>query len=173
MNNPLVPKIKLSSLEIKDADSIVKQANNINIWINLTDIFPSPYKKSDAIEFIKISKNIEPQTIFKISYKNKFAGIISITPKSGMYKNTGEIGYWIGEEFWGKGIVSDAIKLILDYTKKTFPEIKKVYALVFDFNKASMRVLEKNGFVEEAVLKNAAIKNEKTVNIHYFSYFLE
>jgi hypothetical protein len=82
-----------------------------------------------------------------------------------------EIGYWLGENYWNKGIMTTAVKEMTEYAFLNFPELHKLYAPVFDFNLASQRVLQKAGFEREAVLKQAAVKNGNVVDLHYYSIF--
>jgi len=79
-----------------------------------------------------------------------------------------KIGYWIGEEYWGKGIITEALPVMVHYIFRTF-QLNRIFACVLEGNVSSMRVLEKSGFRAEAVLKKAAIKNNKYLDEHIFA----
>jgi RimJ/RimL family protein N-acetyltransferase len=89
----------------------------------------------------------------------KLAGGISIMPKEDIYRCSAEIGYWIGEPYWGRGIASEAIRQILEIAWEKYPEVVRLFAEVFPGNIGSARALEKNGFTVESVRKNSCIKN--------------
>ncbi len=155
----------LRALQSPDAFSLAKHANNQKIEANLTDVFPFPYTPSDANNFILAKKNETPIKTFAIVIDGKAVGVISISPRVGIYRITAEIGYWIGESFWGQGIMNEAIKEILNYTFVTFPEVLKIVAFVYDFNIGSAKALEKAGFELESISRKAAIKNENVCDI--------
>ena len=152
-------------MQSPDAFSLAKHANNQKIEANLTDVFPFPYTPSDANNFILAKKNETPIKTFAIVIDGKAVGVISISPRVGIYRITAEIGYWIGESFWGQGIMNEAIKEILNYTFVTFPEVLKIVAFVYDFNIGSAKALEKAGFELESISRKAAIKNENVCDI--------
>jgi len=164
--------IKIEKPTFEDADIIAKYANNIKIWRGLTDNFPHPYSKQNAIDFIKIIEKEEPQRTFKITKDGQFVGFTGIVLQEGIYRKNAEIGYWIAEEFWGQGIASEAVNLLVKYLCKTFYDIEKIYAKVFDSNIASIRVLEKNRFRKEATLEQIAYKDNEYKDIHYYSFFI-
>lgn len=161
----------LRALNQTDADSITKHANNYNVWINLTDAFPFPYSKKDALEFIGLQQKSPVLNTFGIEVKGEVVGVIGFSQKEGNYRVTAEIGYWISEEFWGQGIVTLAVKEISDYIFTEFEEIVKVYAKVYLRNKASARVLEKAGFIHEATLQKACIKEKEILDLKYYAKF--
>ena len=122
--------------------------------------------------FIEIVSRNNPITEFAIDVDGKAIGAAGIVLKDDVYKQNGEIGYWIGQDFWGKGI---GTKVVAELTRKAFEEfnLQRVYAEVFEKNYASARVLEKNGFKQEAVLKNAILKDGKTLNLLIYSKLKE
>lgn len=151
-----------------DEESLTKNANNYNIWRNLKDIFPHPYTIEDAHGWVKIAQN-SPET-FAIVVDNETVGGIGILLKDDIYRKNAEIGYWLGEAYWGKGIISSAISEIVDYSFKNY-NIHRIYAGVFEYNLASMRVLEKAGFHQEAILKQSLFKEGKLYDEHIFVKF--
>lgn len=142
----------------EDAAALATICNNKKIWMNVRDRFPHPYTVKDAVEWIAFALSQKPVQNFAILYKGEVAGSIGITPKEDIYRKAIEIGYFIGESFWGGGIATEAVAHILDYIRQQF-DIVRIYAEVFDHNKASMKVLEKNGFHLEAIHQKAIIKN--------------
>lgn len=151
-----------------DEESLTKNANNYNIWRNLKDIFPHPYTIEEAHSWIKIAQN-SPEN-FGIVIDNEAVGGIGILLKDDIHRKNAEIGYWLGEAYWGKGIISSAITEIVDYTFKNY-DIYRIYAGVFEYNLASMRVLEKAGFHQEAILKQSLFKEGKLYDEHIFVKF--
>lgn len=161
-------EVTLRKLSINDTQQIAKLLNNKRIWDNLTDSVPYPYTLDDAEWFIDFECKDKQLTAFAILYKEEFCGIISLTRQADIYRMNAELGYWVGEPFWGKGIASEAIRKVLQIG---FGEIKleRIFAGVFDFNKPSMRVLEKNGFKQEGIFRNAVLKNNQLMDEYIFA----
>ncbi len=162
--------IKLRSFRQNDASTLVTLCNNKKIWDNVRDYFPHPYTKQDAMDFIKSATAKRPQEIFAIEYENQLVGCIGVHPQTDVYRLSAEIGYWIGEPFWGMGIATRAIRLVVTYAFNTLG-VLKIYAGCFDFNLASQKVLLKAGFQEEATLKKAVFKNEVLCNEIRYAIF--
>ena len=172
MNHQIQTKnFLLRPLQIEDAKSISEHANNKKIWLNVTDGFPHPYSQGNAVEFIYSKKDENPLTTFAIVVDGKAVGVISVTPKKGIYKIVAETGYWLSEKFWGKGIMTQANKEIVKYAFDNFPEIVKIIGLVYSENVGSARVLEKSGFIKEAFLKKACIKDGKVIDLITYAVF--
>ena len=153
-------KVMLRAFKTTDAKILAKLCNNKKICDNLRDYIPYPYTESNAREFIKYCQSEQPQITFAIEYNGEFAGSIGLIRQSDVYKLTAEIGYWLGEPFWGKGIATKAVNLLTEYG---FTELGliRIYTGVFDFNKPSQRVLEKAGFKLECIFEKSIIKNDK------------
>ncbi len=143
---------------LNDLPALLKYANNPNIAANMTNGFPHPYTKADGLKFIAFANQDEPVHIFAIEVEGEAVGGIGIHPQPDIHCRNAELGYWLAEEHWGKGIISQAIPLMVDHAFKTF-DITRVFARPFGRNLASQRVLEKAGFVLEARLKNTIFKN--------------
>lgn len=160
--------IVLRPFTLNDIKSITRHANNRLIAENLRDRFPHPYTEMDAIQFIQIVSNSHPTTEFAIDIDGEAIGAAGILLKEDVYRQNGEIGYWISQDFWGKGI---GTWVVGELVRKAFDEFKlhRVYAEVFEKNIASARILEKNGLIKEATLKNAIIKNGSLQNLLIFS----
>jgi RimJ/RimL family protein N-acetyltransferase len=160
---------KLREWQLSDAASLAENANNINVWNNVRDYFPHPYSEKDGEAFISAVLRDEMGIERAIVVDDKAVGGIGIFPKTDVERISAEIGYWLGEKYWNKGIVTQAVQEFTEYVFLNFPEIQKIYAPVFDFNLASQKVLQKAGFEREAILKQAAIKNGKIIDEHYYS----
>ncbi len=152
--------ITLRRLELDDATALSTLANNFNIWINLRDYFPHPYLLADAEYFIKKCRSAKPQDTFAITYKDEFVGTIGLMFKNDIYKYTAEVGYWLGEPFWGKGITTTALKLLIRHSFEDL-QLKRLVAFTVEYNKASAKVLEKSGFVKEGILRKHSYKNKQ------------
>lgn len=150
--------IKLRAFQASDATTLVRLCNNKKIWENVRDHFPHPYTLKDARAFIKIATSKNPQETFAIDYEENLVGGIGIHPQADVYSLTAEIGYWVGEPYWRKGIASEAVKLITGYGFEKLG-LHKIYAGCFEFNVASQKVLLKAGMHKEAVLRKSVFKN--------------
>jgi ribosomal-protein-alanine N-acetyltransferase len=141
----------------------VKHANSWNVWINLRDRFPHPYRDNDARNWLESVIDFKPETNFAISVAGEAVGGIgfSIQPDVGL--RSAEIGYWLGEEFWRRGIATEALTAVTEHAFANF-DLCRLFAYVFEWNHASVRVLEKAGFTQEGRLKKSVTKNGKTID---------
>ncbi len=142
----------------EDAQQLAHIANNRNIWNNVRDRLPSPYTVMDALQWINHCMAEKPLLNFAIEYDQKVVGSIGCVLKEDVYRKNVEIGYFVGEPYWNRGIATAAVKEMLVYIQKQF-NVVRIYAEVFEHNKASMEVLRRNGFYLEAIRRKAAIKN--------------
>lgn len=151
--------ITLRPWSVSDAGNLAAIADNKNIADNLRDGFPFPYSIKDALMWLKtiLPENFPPR-FFAITVDNSLVGSIGIVTKSDIYRRNVEIGYFLAEEQWGKGIITKAIKATTSYAFKEF-DIVRVYAEPFADNYGSRKALENAGFILEATLKNNVIKN--------------
>lgn len=156
------------NIEEQDIDRLATYANNRKIWLNLRNYFPHPYSKEDAAGFYKmITDKQNPNKIFAVATSEGFIGIVGIHPLTDIYSKTAELGYWIGEPYWGQGHMSRAVNWMKDYTWKE-TDFLRIEAGVFEPNMGSMRVLEKCGFHKESVRKNRLIKDDKVYDEHMY-----
>lgn len=142
-----------------DARSIAQYANNRKIWKNLRDRFPHPYTIDDARRFLSGVVAENPQTAWAIEIEGHAAGAIGIILHEDVERCAAEIGYWLGEPFWGRGVTTEALKAVTAHVFETFG-LTRIYAVPFAYNIASARVLEKAGYILEARLRRSAIKDE-------------
>lgn len=151
--------VALRPWSAKDADRLAIIANNRKIFNNLRDGLPSPYSLSDAHDWLNTIIPINnPPRFFAITIDKYLIGSIGIVTKDDIYVKNAEIGYFLDEEYWGKGIITKAIKAATAYAFSVF-DIVRVYAESFADNPGSRRALEKAGFICEAVIKNNIFKN--------------
>lgn len=149
---------QLRPLHTDDLDNLVKHANNYNIAKYLSNKFPFPYHQDDGIAFINFALSFSPHEIFAIDVNGELIGTIGVHPQTDIYCKNALMGYWLGETYWGHGIMPKAIELMTAYAFKTF-DITRIYAQTYDTNIKSQRVLEKAGFTLEAELKQTFYKN--------------
>ena len=144
--------------------------NNKNIQNNLRDGLPYPYTESDAIDFIQAMLNSDKDATyaFAIVFDGKVVGSIGVFRQNNIHRLTAEMGYYIAEPFWGKGLGTDAIKQVSQYIFKN-TDIIRIFAEPFAYNTASCRILEKSGFVFEGTLRSNAIKNGQIIDMKLYS----
>ena len=153
-------EISLRPWRAEDAKEIWCYANNRKVAENLRDVFPFPYEQRDATDFIGhcIKSEGKGQICRAICVDEKPVGSISISLGQDVYRRSAELGYWLAEPFWGKGIMSQAVTQICQEAFERF-DIVRIYAEPYAYNKGSRRVLEKAGFVLEGILKQSVYKN--------------
>lgn len=150
--------LKLRAFRISDKEALAGLCNNKKVWDNLRDYIPHPYTSHDAENFIASCQEEDPQLTFAIEYKECFAGCIGLVPQKDVYRFSAEVGFWLGEPFWGQGLATLAARQMVDYGFRQLGMVR-IYAGVFDSNKASQRTLEKAGFKFEGVNEKAVFKN--------------
>jgi len=151
-----------------DVSSLVRIANNRKVWRNLTHLFPTPFEMKDAEQWLEFMGTVPEKTHFAIDVNGQLVGAIGAMIGQGIFAKTAEFGYWLGEAWWGRGIATSASMNFSRFVMDHFA-LNRMQAYVFDWNSASMRVLEKSGFVREAVLERSAVKDGQVVNEHLFA----
>jgi len=141
-----------------DEPSLERHANNRNVSRNLRDVFPYPYTAADARDWIASTATRAPVQDFAIVVDGVAVGGISATPNDGERRQSAEVGYWLGEPFWGRGIATEALRAITEYAFSTF-DVCRLEAGVYGWNPASARVLEKAGYTLEGRARQAVIKD--------------
>jgi len=152
-----IDELVLRPFRIEDAESYSRHANNYNIWRFMRDEFPHPYTYYHAVEYIDDVCIPNNGYYFAIDYQGAVIGDIHIAKQTDILRLSGFLGYWLGEEFWGRGFATEAVKTITRHAFENLGLIR-VFARVFATNKGSIRVLEKAGFKQEGHFKNAIIK---------------
>jgi [ribosomal protein S5]-alanine N-acetyltransferase len=140
-----------------DVPSVVHHANNINVAKHLRDRFPHPYTRADALAFLTHAGATEPPANLAIEVGGAAVGGIGYVRGSDIERYSAEVGYWLGEEYWGRGIVSEALELV---TRHLFSEVGllRLFALPLADNAGSVRVLEKAGYQREGLLRASCVK---------------
>lgn len=146
-----------------DEPSLVRHADNRNVWMNVRDTFPSPYRISDARTWVEVATRVLSDQVWAIDVAGFAVGGIGLHPDQDVHRYNAEIGYWLGEEFWGQGIATEAVHAITRYALEQ-RGLVRVYAAVFEWNRASMRVLEKCGYEFEGTLRMSVFKAGRFVD---------
>ena len=146
-----------------DEPSLVRHANNRNVWINLRDVFPYPYTPADARSWIRLATTNGLNLVFAIDVDGFAVGAIGVRPGDDVHRRSAEVGYWLGEEYWNRGIATEAVVATTEYAFNVLGVVR-VHAEVFQWNTASMRVLEKAGYVREGVLRKSVYKDKQWVD---------
>jgi RimJ/RimL family protein N-acetyltransferase len=140
-----------------DEAALVRHANNRKIWLNLRDQFPHPYTAADAEGWIKFASAQSPPTSLAIEVGEAVGGV-SVRLHGDVERVSAELGYWLGEAFWNRGIMSAAVAAFTRYVFQQF-SLTRVFAVPYATNIASQRVLEKAGYVREGTLRRSVIKD--------------
>jgi len=158
----------LRQIKLNDRKELAEIANNKKIWLNLRDKFPHPYSIDDADFYINMKLEEKTQFSFAIEYKDHFVGMIGLLPMNDIYRKTSEIGYWLGEPYWGKGIMTEACKLVTHYGLHTL-DFHRLHTDVFEHNIGSMKVLENCGYKKEGIFEKSIIKDEVIYDEHRYA----
>jgi RimJ/RimL family protein N-acetyltransferase len=146
-----------------DQASLVRFANNRNVWRNLTHLFPHPYTAADADAWLALLATKTSPTHWAIEVGGEAVGGIGISPGQGIYAKTAQFGYWLGEPYWGRGIMTGAVRATAERVFANF-DVARLEAPVFEWNPASMRVLEKCGFAKEGLLRKSIYKDGELID---------
>ena len=153
---------------LDDAEGMALNANNRAVWLNLRDLFPHPYRREDAERYIELVQRQSQPTSFAIAVDGSAVGGISLRPGEDVERISAELGYWLGEPYWGRGITTAAVKAVTAYAFTTL-DLVRVFAVPFANNRASARVLEKAGYLHEGRLRSSAIKNGQVLDQDLFA----
>lgn len=167
-------KCRIRKWELSDAKDLAAALSNKKVQDNLRDGLPYPYTEQDGKEFISamLSADENETFAFAITVDNMVLGSIGIFRQGNIHRQTAELGYYIAEEYWGKGIMTEAVKQICEYVFAN-SDIIRIYAEPFAYNIASCRVLEKVGFQYEGTLRSNAVKNGKVIDMKMYSLLKE
>jgi len=163
--------ITIRPYETTDIDQIMKIADNPNVsrWLQR---FPSPYSREDGERWIVHCQNSSPETAQAITLDNCLIGAIGIEIGKDLHARSAELGYWLGEQYWGKGYTTEAVKLFVRWAFNQF-QIERISGKCFEANQGSVRVLEKAGFTFEGTLRNLVFKFGKPANVKLYSILKE
>jgi len=161
-------ELLLREWKLSDAERLVALANNENLAKTLLDSFPQPYTMENAVDWIEHCQNEKKSLLLAIEYQGNFVGGIGAHFKEDIQRYNVELGYWVGEPYWGKGIITHSINEFSEYLFKNH-KINRIYGEVFEQNVGSAIALEKCGFEKEATLKKAAYKNGYFIDLFIYS----
>ena len=159
----------LRPLRADDAPSLAEYGNNHNVWRNLRDRFPHPLTLADTQRYIEVTLRQAPGTVFAIEVNEKAVGVVGLTLGEGERRHAAELSYWLGEPYWGRGIVTVAVEAVTAYSIKDLG-LSRIESYVFSWNPASARILEKLGFVREGVLRRSVIKDGVLLDRWLYAY---
>lgn len=161
---------KIRRWELSDARDLATALSNKKIQDNLRDGLPYPYTEQDGKEFISamLAANENDTFAFAITVNGKVIGSIGAFRQTNIHNKTAELGYYIAEEYWGKGIMTEAVKQLCDYVF-SHTDIIRIYVEPFAYNIGSCRVLEKAGFQYEGTLRSNALKNGNVLDMKMYS----
>jgi RimJ/RimL family protein N-acetyltransferase len=156
-----LPHCTLRYWQKGDEEALVRHADNYNVWRNLRDRFPHPYTYKDACEWVQHARFEEPPVNLAITVNDEPIGGVGLILGTDIHARSAEIGYWLGEDFWGRGIATAAVTAASEWAFAHF-DLCRLWAGVFEQNAASARVLVKAGFQFEARLRQAVTKEGRT-----------
>lgn len=163
-------KIQIRKWRLTDAKDLATALSNKKILDNLRDGLPYPYTEQDGRDFISamLSANEDETFAFAVTVDEKAIGSIGAFRQGNIHRQTAELGYYIAEEYWGKGIMTEAVRQLCDYVF-SHTDIIRIFAEPFAHNSASCRVLEKAGFQYEGTLRSNAVKNGNILDMKMYA----
>lgn len=146
-----------------DRDALLRFANNRRVWRNLKDRFPHPYGETEADFWLALNRDHPERTDWAIEVDGLAVGGIGLVPGEDVHAKSTHIGYWLGEPYWGRGIMTDAVRAVSGHALSRLG-FARIEAMVYEWNPASMRVLEKCGFVREGVMRKSVFKDGELID---------
>ena len=176
MTDPLLaPTLELPQLQARlrpwcfaDAANLVEYANDQRIAQNLRDAFPHPYTKQDAEFYLCLMADQQRDLHLALEVEGVAAGSIGVHFKTDVRRRSAEIGYWLGQPYWGRGLATAAVQLVAGYVFAHF-DVCRLYGVVFANNQASARVLEKAGFELEAIMRKSVVKDGQMLDSRLYA----
>lgn len=165
MINLKIGQYQIREFLTKDVETIVKNANNREVSKYMRDSFPYPYTKENAVQWIDFVKNNYSKLFFAIADETELLGGIGAVPQTDVHRFSAEVGFWLGQSHWNKGIITVVLPSFCNYLFTKF-NFNRLIANVFEGNEASKKVLEKTGFVLEGIQRKNVFKENKFVD-HY------
>ncbi|HYK82470.1 MAG TPA: GNAT family protein [Gemmatimonadales bacterium] len=159
-----LPDVVVRDWRPDDAPSLAQHANDRRIWLNLRDRFPHPYTLADAEAFLAFVATMQPRTFFAIALDDRAVGGIGYTLQQDVERISAEIGYWIAAAYWGRGIMTSALRAVTAYAFRQHHDLRRIYALPYASNRASARVLEKAGYRLEGRMRQSVIKDGQVLD---------
>jgi RimJ/RimL family protein N-acetyltransferase len=162
------PTCTLRPFRPSDAERVAHHANNRRVWLNLRDAFPHPYTVADAERYIAHAAGQPRPTSFAIEVGGDAVGSISLKPRTDIERLSAEVGYWLGEAHWGRGVMTAAVRAATGYAFDVLGLVR-VFAVPFTRNVASARVLERAGYALEGTMRRSAIKDGEVLDQHLYA----
>lgn len=159
----------IRSWRAADVPALVRYANNRKIWLNLRDRFPHPYTKADGQSFVRQARRMDPETFFAVAVDGVAVGAIGYVLQHDVERVSAEVGYWLAEDFWGRGIATEALRALTAHAIAAHG-LTRLFAVPFASNTASCRVLEKAGYVREATLRRSAVKGGVVIDQQQYAF---
>ena len=163
-----LPGCRIRSWRPGDEPSLSRHADNRRLWRNVRDHFPHPYTVADAEAWVAAARGARPETQFAIEVDGEAAGGIGLFLQEDVSRYSAELGYWLGEAYWGRGVMTGAVRGFTEYAFRTF-DLCRIYAVVFEWNPASRRVLEKAGYALEGRMHRAAVKEGRVLDQYLYA----
>ncbi len=152
-------RLELVPWDDAHVDAVVRIADSYRVWLNLRDTFPHPYTAEDARGWVAFNRELEgPTQNFALLRDGELVGGAGVEPLEDVQRIGGEIGYWLGEPYWGHGYATEAVRALTEYAFSEM-DLMRCEAGVFGYNLASVRVLEKAGYAHEGTLRRAVLKD--------------
>ncbi len=158
-----IPGCVIRLFQPNDRDAIVLHANHWNVAKNMRDRFPHPYTVNDAETWLALVSTQSPATNFAIATAEELIGGIGLDLQNDVFRRSAELGYWLGESYWGRGIATVVVRAFTRYAFEAH-DLLRVFAGVFSWNPGSMRVLEKAGYVREGILRQSVVKDGQVLD---------
>ena len=154
---------QVRSFSLADVPALAKHADNPNVAATLRDRFPQPYTQAHAVEWIEHATSQRPQRNFAITSELELIGGIGLEFQHDVHARSAEVGFWLAEPYWGRGIATRALVALTEHAFANF-ELLRIYAMVFSSNEASARVLEKAGYEFEGRLRMSVVKRGRILD---------
>jgi len=162
-------------LTTEDIPSLIKYLNNPTIYANTLKI-PSPYTTEDGKDFVNRIKSTSLDSTryftIRLNTNNELIGVCSLG-RSGKTKRLAEIGYWLGEPYWHRGLMPKVVKKVIEITKNEWTNLVRIEAKIFSWNTGSRRVVEKCGFMFEGILRKCVYKDGRDIDVHLYALIIE
>lgn len=163
-------RCRIRKWEMSDARDLAEGLSNTKVQDNLRDGLPYPYTEQDGKDFISdmLAADENETFAFAVTADSKVIGSIGVFRQQNIHRQTAELGYYIAEEYWGRGLMTEAVTQVCRHVFEN-SDIIRIYAEPFAYNAASCRVLEKAGFKYEGTLRDNAVKNGKVIDMKMYS----
>jgi [ribosomal protein S5]-alanine N-acetyltransferase len=161
--------VRLRPIGTNDAESLALHANDARVSAHLRDRFPFPYLVDDALAFIAMLETDESQFHCGIEIDGAIVGGVAVGFRTDVERCTGELGYWLGVRYWGRGIMPEVVRAVTDHVHRTHGIIR-IFAKVYEGNDRSRRVLEKAGYAYEGCMRAAIMKQDRVLDAHLYAH---